>query len=108
LYRGEDIEDSVSNTDVVIASDCIYLEVGFIPLIETFFSLTENKDTIIYLMYRKRRSADKRFFQMARKKFEFEDIMDDPNREKYIRDGFRLFTVKRKVIKEQQQKQRKD
>lgn len=108
MYRGEDVAESLLNTDVVLASDCIYLEVAFIPLIETFFSLTNNQNTVVYLMYRKRRSADKRFFQMARKKFEFEDILDDPNREKYARDGFRLFTVKRKTVKEQQQKKIKE
>lgn len=87
------------DTDIILASDCIYIEAGFIPLIETFFALTTNKNAIIYLMYRKRRNADKRFFQMAKKKFEFVDIMDDPKRDEYTRRGFRLFTVKRKANK---------
>lgn len=101
LNWGEDVSESLSNIDVVVASDCVYLEVAFIPLIETFFSLSHKEDSVIYLMYRKRRSADKRFFQMARKKFDIQDIMDDPKREEYVRNGFRLFKVKRKAIKQQ-------
>ena len=97
LNWGETISPDLLNADVILASDCIYLEIAFVPLIETFFSLTHNKETIIYLAYRKRRSADKRFFQMARKKFVFEDIMDDPKRDVYTRNGFRLFCVKRKA-----------
>lgn len=100
LNWGEKIENENSDllkADIVIASDCIYLEIAFIPLFETFLELTQNPNTIIYLMYRKRRSADKRFFQIAKKKFEFIDVMDDPKREIYTRQGFKLFIVKRKI-----------
>ncbi|KAI7871981.1 putative methyltransferase-domain-containing protein [Mucor mucedo] len=99
LNWGEEIDQEFLEADVILASDCIYMEEAFIPLIETFFALTTNKNAIIYLMYRKRRNADKRFFQMAKKKFEFTDIMDDPNRDVYTRRGFRLFAVKRKATK---------
>ncbi|KAI9477921.1 MAG: putative methyltransferase-domain-containing protein [Benjaminiella poitrasii] len=95
LNWGEPVPKDLSNIDVILASDCIYLEVAFIPLIETLFELT-HQDAIIYLAYRKRRSADKRFFQLARKKFIFEDIQDDPQRAVYSRKGIHLFTVKRK------------
>lgn len=98
-FRGEEIKDpEVSNADVILASDCIYHESSFPILIDTFLSLTTNKNTIIYLAYRKRRNADKRFFQMAKKKFEFIDIMEDPKREEYSRQGMRLFIVKRKTM----------
>jgi predicted nicotinamide N-methyase len=92
-------EETALSADIVLASDCIYLEIGFMPLIETFFALTTNPNTVIYLMYRKRRNADKRFFQMAKKKFEFIDILDDPKRDIYTRQGFKLFIVKRKATK---------
>jgi predicted nicotinamide N-methyase len=100
LCRGEDIpiDSQLLNADIVLASDCVYLEMAFIPLLETFLALTTNKDTIIYLMYRKRRNADKRFFQMAKKRFEFMDVMDDPRKDVYTRQGFRLFCIKRKEI----------
>ncbi|KAI9283214.1 putative methyltransferase-domain-containing protein [Sporodiniella umbellata] len=97
LNWGEKIpeESELLTADVILASECVYLEVCFIPLIETFLALSK-KDTIIYLAYRKRRKADKRFFQLARKKFEIEDVMDDPNREIYNKEGIRLFVLKRK------------
>ncbi|KAG2183440.1 hypothetical protein INT43_006446, partial [Umbelopsis isabellina] len=56
--------------DIIIASDCVYLEVAFQPLIDTLFMLS-NEKTEIYLCYKRRRKADKRFFVLARKKFTF-------------------------------------
>lgn len=44
---------------------------------------------------------------MARKKFNIQDIMDDPKREDYVKNGFRLFMVKRKAEKQQGQQQQK-
>lgn len=100
ITRGEKIEKpEIANADVIIASDCIYHEEAFPVLLDAFLSLTTNENTIIYLAYRKRRNADKRFFQMAKKKFEFIDIMEDPKREEYTRQGMRLFILKRKAIK---------
>ncbi|KAI8357333.1 putative methyltransferase-domain-containing protein [Choanephora cucurbitarum] len=87
---------SLLNADVIIASDCIYLEVAFIPLFDTLLALTTNPNTIIYLSYRKRRKADKRFFQLARKKFVFETVEDDPRHAVYSKVGLHLYVVKRK------------
>ncbi|CAO3699803.1 unnamed protein product [Rhizopus stolonifer] len=97
LNWGEAIpeEFELLEADVILASDCVYLEVCFIPLIETFLALSK-KETLIYLAYNKRRKADKRFFQLARKKFEIIDVIDDPKREVYNREGIRLFALKRK------------
>jgi hypothetical protein len=36
---------------------------------------------------------------MAKKKFEFLEVMEDPKREEYTRQGMRLFIVKRKTMK---------
>ncbi|KAI9261912.1 putative methyltransferase-domain-containing protein [Helicostylum pulchrum] len=100
LNWGEKIEQpELSNADVILASDCVYHEEAFPVLVDTFLSLTTNEKTIIYLAYRKRRNADKRFFQLAKKKFEFVEVMEDPKREGYTRQGMRLFIVKRKVVK---------
>lgn len=84
------------DADVILASDCIYLEIAFIPLIETLFALTEKDTAVIYLANRKRRKGDKRFFQLARKKFVFEEVLDDPLREEYKKQSIQLFCVKRK------------
>ncbi|KAI8367052.1 putative methyltransferase-domain-containing protein [Blakeslea trispora] len=97
LNWGEPIlNPSVLEADVIIASDCIYLEVAFVPLFETLLALTHKPDVVIYLSYRKRRKADKRFFQLARKKFVFETIQDDPRHAVYSKLGLHLFVVKRR------------
>ncbi|KAH8553099.1 putative methyltransferase-domain-containing protein [Umbelopsis sp. PMI_123] len=54
--------------DIIIASDCVYLEIAFQPLIESLLLLS-NENTEIYLCYKRRRKADKRFFTLAKKKF---------------------------------------
>ncbi|CAO0790811.1 unnamed protein product [Mucor circinelloides] len=104
LNWGEVIPDisQVLNADVILASDCIYLEMAFIPLLETFFALTNKPTSIIYLTYRKRRNADKLFFQAAKKKFIFKDVTEDPKMKVYMRDKMHLFSVTRKPLNQQQ------
>ncbi|KAK4511055.1 uncharacterized protein ATC70_012265 [Mucor velutinosus] len=104
LNWGEAIPNmsQVLDADVILASDCIYLEVAFIPLLETFFALTTKPTSIIYLTYRKRRNADKLFFQAAKKKFIFKDITEDPMMKVYMRDKTHLFSVTRKPLNQQQ------
>lgn len=104
LNWGEAIPNmsQVLDADVILASDCIYLEVAFIPLLETFFALTNKPTSTIYLTYRKRRNADKLFFQAAKKKFIFKDITEDPMMKVYMRDKLHLFSVTRKPLNQQQ------
>lgn len=85
----------------MLASDCVYLEIAFIPLIETFFALSEKDSAVIYLTYCKRRKADKKFFQLARKKFIFEEVLEDPRREEYKKKSIQLFIIKRKPLNQQ-------
>lgn len=59
--------------DYVIASDCIYLEAAFIPLINTLLDLS-NEQTTIIISYQKRRKADKRFWNVAKKKFQIQQV----------------------------------
>lgn len=69
VHRGEPVPDTIQFVpDVILASDCVYLEVAFQPLLDSLAAIS-NKDTDIYMSYKKRRKADKRFFQMARKLF---------------------------------------
>ncbi|CAM0143178.1 Protein-lysine N-methyltransferase efm6 [Umbelopsis sp. WA50703] len=81
--------------DVIIASDCVYLEIAFQPLIDTLVMLS-NEKTEIYLCYKRRRKADKRFFMLARKKFTLTEVLEDPNRPDYERLGIHLYLLKRK------------
>ncbi|OAD79887.1 hypothetical protein PHYBLDRAFT_105709 [Phycomyces blakesleeanus NRRL 1555(-)] len=82
-------------SDVILASDCVYLEIAFQPLVDTLVLLS-TKETVIYLSYMKRRNADKRFFQMLRKKFILKEIEDDPKREVYSRKGLHLYLLTKK------------
>ncbi|KAI8639785.1 putative methyltransferase-domain-containing protein [Parasitella parasitica] len=104
LNWGEAISNhsQVLDADVILASDCIYLEIAFIPLLETFFALTNKPSSVIYLAYKKRRNADKLFFQAARKKFVFTEVTEDPKMKVYARDKSHLFCVTRKPLNQHQ------
>jgi hypothetical protein len=55
--------------DYIIASDCIYLEVAFEPLVQALWELS-GENTVTIVGYQKRRKADKRFWKFAQKKFD--------------------------------------
>ncbi|KAI8379469.1 putative methyltransferase-domain-containing protein [Radiomyces spectabilis] len=97
LNWGEPLPDSIApgSVDVILASDCVYLEVAFEPLIHTLLELS-SKDTLILMSYRKRRKADKRFFQMARKHFTLHEGENDAKQDAYLKDGLRLYILKKK------------
>ncbi|KAI8143910.1 putative methyltransferase-domain-containing protein [Fennellomyces sp. T-0311] len=95
LDWGEDVPESCRAPDVILASDCVYLEVAFKPLLDTLVALAD-KNTDIYMSYRKRRNADKRFFIMARKHFTITEVMDDPKRDIYSRNRLKLYLMKKK------------
>ncbi|KAG0172536.1 hypothetical protein DFQ28_010609 [Apophysomyces sp. BC1034] len=97
LDWGEPLPDDANYIpDVILASDCVYLEVAFQPLLDTLMMLADQK-TDIYLSYRKRRKADKRFFQLARKKFVITEIRGDhPKQEIYGKQGLHLYLFKKK------------
>ncbi|RUS28010.1 putative methyltransferase-domain-containing protein [Jimgerdemannia flammicorona] len=59
--------------DIILASDCVYLEAAFEPLVITLADLA-TLDTTIFLSYRKRRKADKRFFNILKKRFDFVEV----------------------------------
>ncbi|KAI8886926.1 hypothetical protein K501DRAFT_243211 [Backusella circina FSU 941] len=99
VYKwGEETEESatLTNADVILVSDCIYLEVAFRPLLDALLYLS-NKNTDIYVTYQKRRKADKRFFQMARKVFDIVEIQDDPKRLEYRKKAQYFYLFKRKI-----------
>jgi len=84
-----------SKPDIIIASDCVYLELAFKPLIDTLVMLSK-ENTEIYLCYERRRRADKHFFRLAKKKFIINEILDDPHRPDYERKGIHLYLLKLK------------
>jgi predicted nicotinamide N-methyase len=54
--------------DYIIASDCIYLEHLFQPLLQTIEQLSA-ADTVTVVSFIKRRKADSKFWKLATKRF---------------------------------------
>lgn len=83
-----------SKPDVLLLADCVYLEVAFQPLVDTMVAMS-TKETEILFCYMKRRKADKRFFTLLRKRFEFVDVEDDDEvrTEAYRRQGLRFYRI---------------
>lgn len=50
------------------------LEIAFEPLIDTLYALS-NENTVSIIAYQKRRKADKKFWNSARKKFDITKVV---------------------------------
>ena len=77
---GEDhrsFTDGFPPFDYIIASDCVYLEDAFNPLLKTLCRLSHEQQTITFLASVKRRKADKKFFVKARKYFKMDQVSSD-------------------------------
>ncbi|KAJ3111542.1 hypothetical protein HK100_002653 [Physocladia obscura] len=55
--------------NLILASDCVYLETAFDSLLETLIELSTVDVTELLIVSKKRRKADKRFFDKLKKKF---------------------------------------
>ncbi|KAJ3354676.1 hypothetical protein HDU83_004898 [Entophlyctis luteolus] len=62
-------EITTEPVDLILASDCVYLESAFDPLLETLVELSTEGRTELLIVSKKRRKADKRFFDKLKKKF---------------------------------------
>ncbi|KAL8704906.1 MAG: hypothetical protein Q9201_001975 [Fulgogasparrea decipioides] len=78
-----------SNPDILLAADCVYFEPAFPLLLQTMRELIR-PETVCYFCFKKRRRADMGFVKMARKVFEVNDVVDDPDREVWGREGVHL------------------
>ncbi|TXT06135.1 hypothetical protein VHUM_03608 [Vanrija humicola] len=86
-----------ADADVVLAADCVYFEPAFPLLVKTLCDLAPvGKDMEILFCYKKRRKADKRFFAMLKKHFDWTVVEDDIEREKYNREGVMLWRLRRR------------
>lgn len=91
--------------DIIFASDCVYHEVIFEPLIKTLCELSSVSPltTVTYLGFKKRWRSSKRFFAMAKKKFNLEKVVwNSPNYEKFNRDSMTIYKMTLKQKKQQQ------
>ncbi|KAJ3405731.1 hypothetical protein HDV05_006359 [Chytridiales sp. JEL 0842] len=74
LKWGEPIPPAIKPPyDIILAADCVYLEVAFDPLISTLLELSD-ENTQIIIVSKKRRKADKRFFEKLKKKFDVTEV----------------------------------
>jgi protein N-lysine methyltransferase METTL21A len=94
LSRGEPLPQKLPHFDLILAADCVYFEPAFPLLVQTLDDLAGRDDGEILFCYKKRRKvrrklillsnfdcsyrhvlqADKRFFTMLRKKFNWEEV----------------------------------
>lgn len=81
---------------LVLVADCVYFEPAFPLLVQTLRELTENSSPVILFCYKKRRKADRRFFLLLKKSFDWVEIEDHPAKEVYKRDAISLLRVCRK------------
>ncbi|KAJ3095996.1 hypothetical protein HDU97_006324 [Phlyctochytrium planicorne] len=89
LKWGEPIPSSCQRCDLILASDCVYLEAAFDPLIQTLKELS-GPNTEALIVSKRRRKADKRFFVKLRKHFQVEEVSDDPNYANFSKDGLSI------------------
>lgn len=75
--------------DILLAADCVYFEPAFPLLLETMRQLI-GRDTVCYFCFKKRRRADLKFVKKARKMFVVRDVVDDPEKVVWEREGLFL------------------
>ncbi|KAG6903314.1 hypothetical protein C0995_013067 [Termitomyces sp. Mi166 len=100
LNWGTPLPPSLSVPDLVLAADCVYFEPAFPLLVQTLCDLvdagTGDKETEILFCYKKRRKADKRFFNMLGKAFSWDEVTDDPDKVAYNREAITLLRLSRR------------
>ncbi|KAJ2933485.1 hypothetical protein H1R20_g3624, partial [Candolleomyces eurysporus] len=92
LDWGSPIPTSIPKPDIILAADCVYFEPAFPLLVQTLADLADTSTEILFC-YKKRRKADKRFFSMLKKRFSWKEVMDDPNREIYMKEAITLMRL---------------
>ncbi|CDO94563.1 unnamed protein product [Kluyveromyces dobzhanskii CBS 2104] len=96
LWWGTPLPDIfVTNpVDLVLAADCVYLEAAFPLLEKTLLDLTDgDQPPVILMTYKKRRKADKHFFQKIKKNFEVVEIKDFKKFDLYLKQRTHLFEL---------------
>lgn len=87
---GSPTPDGLPNSpDILLAADCVYFEPAFPLLQQTMLELIQ-ENTVCYFCFKKRRRADLHFMKTAKKLFDVEEVLDDPDRETYSRQSLFL------------------
>ncbi|KAL4075704.1 putative methyltransferase-domain-containing protein [Scleroderma citrinum] len=96
LNWGDKVGPEIPCPDVILAADCVYYEPAFPLLVKTLSDLS-GETTEILFCYKKRRKADKRFFTLLKKHFDWKEVEDDPGRESYNREAISLLLLSKKT-----------
>jgi len=98
--RGAPLPQEIKQSppQLILAADCVYFEPAFPLLVQTLKDLTEINDISpdILFCYKKRRKADRRFFLLLKKDFEWVEVEDHPDKESYRREAISLMRVVRR------------
>lgn len=76
--------------DIILAADCVYFEPAF-PLLQQTLQDLIGETTVCYFCFKKRRRADLQFMKAVKKKFQVEEVNDDPDKEHYTRQNLFLY-----------------
>jgi len=96
LNWGQPLPPHLPKPDLVLAADCVYLEPSFSLLVNTLKDLVPDETTEVLFCYKKRRKADKRFFAILKKHFDWVEVNDHPQKEAYAQDAIFLLRLTRK------------
>ncbi|EIN10826.1 hypothetical protein PUNSTDRAFT_51401 [Punctularia strigosozonata HHB-11173 SS5] len=99
LNWGESIPPEIPRSlDLLLLADCVYFEPAFPLLVQTLCDLTSPGDPKpkILFCYKKRRKADKRFFTLLKKHFDWEEVEGDPDKQTYNREAITLLRLRRR------------
>ncbi|CAB4252797.1 similar to Saccharomyces cerevisiae YNL024C Putative protein of unknown function with seven beta-strand methyltransferase motif [Maudiozyma barnettii] len=103
LLWGEPLFKEYRDIDLVLAADCVYLEEAF-PLLErTLLDLTDQEDSqpIVLMAYRRRRKADRKFFQRIKHNFDVIEVSDFSRHSQYLKLRTHLFQLVRTHVHKQ-------
>jgi len=85
--------------DLILAADCVYFEPAFPLLVKTLSDLVSDDMPEVLFCCKKRRKADKRFFALLKKHFDWSQVDDDPDYASYTRESISLLRlVKKKQV----------
>lgn len=82
--------DLPTQTDIVLAADCVYFEPAF-PLLQATLRDLLGENTICYFCFKKRRRADLQFIKTVKKVFNVTEVQDDQDKEIYSRENIFLY-----------------
>eukprot|EP00158_Paraphelidium_tribonemae_P007321 Partr_v1_DN28199_c1_g1_i1_m55339 putative Putative methyltransferase len=83
--------------DIILISDCVYLETAFEALLTTLECLM-NAETVCWMSYTRRRHAERRFFQNLRKQFVVREELEYPQADALKRIRTSVYTIKKKSV----------